>query len=188
MKSIKQLLRQPLKSLCGIALVAAAVCILCLTWGQYSSSREALNKLDDQYNTVALITDESNYSSNQTPEGFAIQLSSGLPDEVLEWIETAVKEHPELIKLDSRPGLASAYIPELSPDLYVEHEYRHYASVGDYEAGSWIPDPEGAPYTCAMLEVTVERIDVYYYYVVFPWQSVKRTIPSRSKNIYCGRA
>lgn len=183
MKSIKQLLRQPLKSLCGIALVAAAVCVLCLTWGQYSSSREALQKLDDQYDSVALITDESNYSSNKTAEGFAIQLSSGLPDEVLEWIETTVNEHPELIKLDSRPGLASAYIPELNPDLYVEHEYRHYSSVGSYEAGSWIPDPEGAPYTCAMLEVTVERIDVHYYYVVFPWGKEPSTTPGGSEII-----
>lgn len=183
MKSIKQLLRQPLKSLCGIALVAAAVCILCLTWGQYSSSREALKKLDDQYNTVALLTDESNYSSNKTAEGFAIQLSSGLPDEVLEWIETTVNEHPELVKLDSRPGLASAYIPELNPDLYVEHDYRHISTVGNYEAGSWIPDPEGAPYTCAMLEVTVERIDVHYYYVVFPWGKEPSTTPGGSEII-----
>lgn len=183
MKSIKQLMRQPLKCLCGIALVAAAVCVLCLTWGQYRSSREALDKLDNQYNTVALITDESNYNSNKTAEGFAIQLSSGLPDEVLEWIETTVNEHPELIKLDSRPGLASAYIPELNPDLYIEHEYRHISSVRSYEAGSWIPDPEGAPYTCAMLEVTVERIDVYYYYAEFPWGKEPTTTPGGSELI-----
>lgn len=183
MKSIKQLLRQPLKSLCGIALVTAAVCVLCLTWGQHSSAQQALEKLNEQYNSVALITDETNYSADQTTEGYAIQMSSGLPAYVLEWIEETVNTHPELVKLDSRPGLASAYIPELDPDLYVEHEYRHYATVGDYDAGSWIPEPEGAPYTCAMLEVTVERIDIYYYPVITPWGQESSTTPGGSEII-----
>lgn len=183
MKSIRQLFRQPLKTLCGIVLVTAAVCVLCLTWGQYSSARNAVRKLNEQYNSVALITDETNFNSIETDGGFAFQLSSGLPDEVLEWIGETVNAHPELIKLDSRPGLASAYIPELNPDIYVEHEYRHYASVGDYQAGSWIPNPEGAPYTCAMLEVTVERIDIYYYPVIFPWGQEPSTTPGGSEII-----
>lgn len=183
MKSIRQLLRQPLKSLCGIALVAAAVCVLCLTWGQHSSAQQALEKLNEQYNSVALIVDETNFATREPDGSFSFQISSTLPPEVLEWIEKAVNTHPELIKLDSRPGLASAYIPELNPDIYVEHEYRHYASVGDYQAGSWIPNPEGAPYTCAMLEVTVERIDIYYYPVIFPWGQEPSTTPGGSEII-----
>lgn len=183
MKSWKQLLRQPLKNLCGIILVTSAVCVLCLTLGQHISARNAVEKLDEQYNSVALITDETNYSENKTAEGFAIQMSSGLPTYVLDWIEEAVNTHPEMIKLDSRPGLASAYIPEIDPDLYVEHDYRHYATVGDYQAGSWIPEPEGAPYTCAMLEVTVERIDIYYYPVILPWGQEPSTTPGGSEII-----
>ena len=183
MKSLKHLLRQPLKTLCGIALVAAAVCVLCLTWGQHFSARQSVEKLNEQYNSVALITDETNFNETETHGGYAVHLSSGLPAHVLEWIEETVRSHPELIKLDSRPGLASAYIPELNPDLYVEHEYRHHASVNDYQAGSWIPDPEGAPYTCAMLEVTVERIDIHYYPVITLWGQEPSTTPGGSEII-----
>ena len=58
MKSIRQLFRQPLKTASGILLVALAVAILVTCVGQYTATSLTRAELDDNYDTVALLSDE----------------------------------------------------------------------------------------------------------------------------------
>ena len=92
MKTIKQLLRQPIKSLFGVTLVAIAVAALCVCLGQQLASYRTREKLDEIYMTAA----------------FA---KSGAHSQ---WLEAYAEEHPEGVKAVSHTGLASAYIPDLT--------------------------------------------------------------------------
>lgn len=151
MKTIRQLLRQPVKTMAGILLVAAAVAVLSVCAGQSLAARNTMETLDHQFTTAALPTN----AYNQFDGSYTI------PEEISDWIAQTIAEHPELVVTDFRPGLASAYIPRLNSDLYVCHDYRPDAlfSISGTDAHSVIPSPEGAPYTCAMLEITVTGIE-----------------------------
>ena len=54
MKTMIQLIRQPMKSLSGIMLVTLAVAILITCVGQYAATKMTMRDLDQNYNTVAV--------------------------------------------------------------------------------------------------------------------------------------
>ena len=137
MKSIKQLLRQPMKTLTGIALVALAVAILCVCVGQAAAAANMRASLEESYHTVAIPTDK---------------YQSGLwPQEDLDWLEQFIQEHPQLVLQDSYAGLTSAYIPQLQPDNYTDY----YVFERD-SSNPLAPTQTGAPYTGVMLEVELQ--------------------------------
>ena len=153
MKTIKQLLRQPLKTLIGIALMTLATAIVCLCVGQALAAQNTKENLDRSFSTVAIpFVQENDYGW--------VKISSFCLDEaLLDWMEQMEAEHPEIVQGIAKHGILSAYIPELTPynptALYYEgpiRTERHY--LFDWYQAS----PLYMPYSCAMLVISLEEI------------------------------
>lgn len=144
MKSIRQLLRQPVKTAAGIVIIALAVAIFVTCAGQYLAAGLTRDELEYKYETVALTTQRYKRSGG----GY----SSLLPDEYSNWIQETAEAHPELVKTISDTGLLSAYIPELVLDNYTQHFNAAEGLNGSYN-GIY-----GMPYSCAVLEVVLTEI------------------------------
>lgn len=148
MKTIKQVIRQPLKSCAGMIMVALAVAILVTCVGQYAATSLTRTNLDDRYDTVAIVSDA--YFWEQGP-GY-MKHSFKLSEEIQSWVADTVKSRPDLIKTESYSELYSAYAPGLRVD-----NFSHYEN-GDTlidEAGAY---SENAAYRGAMLEVTLTKV------------------------------
>ncbi len=148
MKTWKQLLRQPGKTLAGIVMVALAAAVLVVCLGQMTAAKQTERHLHESFTTIALPTPGTRLSE------YGFVEHSPIPEELGSWILTAAGENPHLIKTIARPGLASAYLPELEPDMFTDHAWHfHGAPVEAYD-----PLPIGAPYTCAVLEITLLNV------------------------------
>ena len=144
MKTIKQLLRQPLKTAIGIVIVALAFAILVTCVGQYTATNLTREDLDDRYTTIGLLS--SNSLIEITEKG--VKHLSKLPEATQMWVDTTVQARTDLIKTVSYTGLVSAYISDLNIDNFSQHENGH--SMSSYNRGD--------PYRCAMLTVTLTKI------------------------------
>ncbi len=146
MKTWKQMVRQPIKTLTGLILVALAVAILVTCVGQYSAAALTRANLDDQYDTLALLS--SKYFRELTENG--VMYYGTLPEKYQSWIDEALPAHPDLVKMESRTEGFSAYVPGISPD--------NYSKYATYERFTGSPCNDGNAYRCAMLEVTLTEI------------------------------
>lgn len=136
MRTLRQLLRQPMKTVAGILLNAVAVAVLCISFAQTLAANNTSAKLLETYMTVALPT-------NQMRPEHAV------------WVNSLITDHPELVSQDIRHGLASAYIPDLTPDNFTQHK------VPDRDATdrtNELLQPYSLSYDGAMLEVEWESI------------------------------
>lgn len=150
MRSIYQLIRQPLKSLAGIVLIALSVAVLCVCLAQSGAAKRIEAQLDEVYTTVALPT--SKYQETYAGE----IITNEFPQEVLDWIMQTAAENPDIVELVDSRGLASAYIPELVPDNPVSYfTTRQYSYSND---SVFCVSPFNAPYSQAMLVVTLLEI------------------------------
>ena len=146
MKTIRQLLRQPVKAFFGVVLIALLVTILSICVGQSVSVKKTEERLDDLFLTVAMPTTNYNGRSRQ------------LPEEVRLFLDSLDTGYPDMIRAVSAPGLASAYIPQLEPDMYTNHtSYFGWETGTDGVISCMVTSPVGAPYSCAMLEVRLEE-------------------------------
>ena len=169
MKSIRQLLRQPLKTLTGVLLIAAAVAVLCVGVGQGFASLKTQKYFEEMFTTTAVITDTYQHTEvkKRVPKenggGFDYYhesvFSPHLPDEIRRWLEETVAAHPEIVKEVSTPGLASAYIPALTPINYSQYinTYRNRTETGldTTPTNTMVAGQMGAPYSCAVFEITL---------------------------------
>ena len=144
MKSFRQLMRQPIKTLSGVILVAMAVAILCVCVGQSAAAANMLSSMVESYTTVALVTNKYQTGS--------------IPEEALEWIKQAVAENPDIILTESHAGLASAYISELHPDNYTQY-VRQETSYNDQNLG--LMASKFTPYTGVITEITLTEYAMY---------------------------
>ncbi len=136
MRSIKQLLRQPLRAVAGILLTAIAVAVLGVTVSQTLSAKETARKLKDTYVTVAL------------PSGNAVEGKNA-------WLDSMIGAHPDIITKDIRHVLASAYAPELVYDNHTAHR-----NDCDNERAQLLAhlQPASLSYGGAMLEIRVKEL------------------------------
>lgn len=142
MKTIKQAVRQPMRTIAGILLIAMAVSILITCVGQYAAAELTRREMDRQYSTVALSTDASQYL--EWPE-------SG---EYWQWYQNLIEKHiagyrTDIIKTISNTGLLSAYIPTMTPDNCT----RYYEWNGNH-----VTTELGVPYNSAVLVVTLDEV------------------------------
>lgn len=128
MYSIRQLIRQPVKTLLGIALIATAVATACICGEQVTASKNIANQLDGIFQSAIFPTG-----------GYTLEADT--------WALSYGQDHPEVVKDVSAPGLTTAYIRELTPDNRLESKN---VTNPWYEAI--------APYDCAMLEITLTEI------------------------------
>ncbi len=172
MKSIRQLLRQPLKTLTGVLLIAAAVAVLCVGVGQGFASLKTQKYFEQMFTTTAVITDAYQHTEvvKRVPKenggGFNYYYESvfvpHLPDEIRQWLEETIAAHPEIVKEVSTPGLASAYIPALTPINYSQYvnSYRDRTETGrdTSTTRTMVAGQMGAPYSCAVFEITLTEM------------------------------
>ena len=145
MKTIKQLLRQPLKTAIGIIIVALAFAILVTCVGQYTATDLSRENLDDRYTTIGLLSNTYFWSENKSGRR---SYSSHLPEDIQQWIEILIWNRTDLVKSVSSTGLISAYIPDLNIDHFSKYKYGY--KMSEYN--------KGYPYRCAMLTVTLNEI------------------------------
>lgn len=106
MKTIKQLLRQPLKLLLGVILMTLAVAVLCICVGQALAAETTKKALDERFSTVAI---PSLQEDLEGAEQFLVE------DELLQWLQEMAQEHPDIVKGLAPNDFLSAYIPQLQP-------------------------------------------------------------------------
>lgn len=135
MKYLRQLSRQPLKTITGILLVAIAVAALCVCVGQSIAADESQQQLNASFLSVALP------SADYTMEADA-------------WAFRYAEEHPEIVKDISSPGLISAYAPSLSPLNHTDYLYSCGRLTNNYK---WLPK-QTMQYPSAMFEITLTEI------------------------------
>lgn len=158
MKSIKQMLRQPVKTLAGLLLMTLAVAILCVCVGQSLAAKTTNDLLNDRFTTVAIPT------GLQTMEQASDWITSSvtLPEELQTWLEEAAASHPDVVKGIMKQGILSAFIPELTPLNYTQGEYISSPfsmfGGGNFTFYFYEPDPYGSPYSCAMFVITLEEV------------------------------
>lgn len=102
MKTLRQLLREPLKTLMGILLVTLAVAVLCVCLGQSIAAQQTEARLNNTFQTAAFPSVQYGKEADQ-------------------WVRNFARDNPKIVETIHSPGLASAYIPQLSPDNYTAH-------------------------------------------------------------------
>lgn len=138
MKTIKQLMRQPIKMLAGILIITLAVAVLCVCVGQSFAAKNTLEQLDDIFKTLALP-------------------ALGYTKEADEWTHAYAKEHPDVVRSIGNPGLVAAYIPELTPDNYTGHLYLTKSQNLNFMLS---PNMNESEYTSAMFEIRLTKADI----------------------------
>ena len=153
MKPIKQLLRQPMKTLSGIILVALAVAILCVCVGQAAVAANMEDNLDDISTSSALV---NNYYLFNYQIGAGWVTTYDQPDEAVQWMYDMAQQYPEIIEGVNRPGLASAYIPQLTAD---NHTQSFHPSFTFYPYSKAISiSTSNTNYCQTILEITLDAI------------------------------
>lgn len=134
MRSLKLLLRQPLKTLLGILLVAIAVASLCVSVGQTIAASRTEQKMNSVFQVAAFP---------------AITYSK----EMDEWVHAYAEQNPGVIDHIASASLVSAYVPSLIPDNYTSHVIQTVSQANELQAGGNITQ-----YTTAALVVTLTEI------------------------------
>lgn len=148
MKTLTQLLRQPVKLAMGILLVAVAVMMLISGVGQQVSTQSTRKNIEYQYDTVALYYKK------------ALGSQTDMSEEEMDWLNHAAAEHPDIIKSVSNSWLFTGYAPGISPINYttIKEPPSSGNSLVYYSPDSGIQYQFDA-LSCAMLEVRIEEIE-----------------------------
>jgi len=153
MKTVKQMMRQPLKTITGIVLMTLAVAILCVCIGQSFAAKTTAESLNNRFTTIAIP------AGLQKVDELVIKPSVTLPDDLRLWLEETAEEHPDVVKGIMKQGILSAYIPGLTPLNYTQGKYiADEFTSGNFAFHFFEPDPYGTPYSCAMFVITLEEI------------------------------
>lgn len=153
MKSIRQVMRQPLKTVTGIILMAVAAAILCVCVGQSLAAKTTAQSLNNRFTTIAIP------AGLQKVEEQTIMPSVTLPEDLRLWLEETAAEHPDILKGIMKQGILSAYIPELTPLNYTQGKYiADEFTSGNFAFHFFEPAPYGTPYSCAMFVITLEEV------------------------------
>lgn len=159
MLSIKNALRRPIVSALGILLVVSMTAFLSVGIGQAYVANNTLKSIEDNFTTVALMTEKFRNQSNVTLQfgnQTETQVTRQFPQKVTDFLAEMPEKYADIVKIVSSPGLASAYIPSLTLDFFTHHSYEESVAKLNY-TGAW-PRPHGTPYNCAVFEVKLTEI------------------------------
>ena len=139
-----KILRQPVRYAVGVLIILLAVSVLCVTVGQGMYAVALKREVEENYTTIAL-------------PGIEVQPGdTSRYDEITAFLEETARQYPGLVRGRASIGLASAYVPELSPLNQTAFLRGKVTSLnGNYDA---LSQPDGAPYCAAMLEMTLADI------------------------------
>ncbi len=159
MLSIKNALRRPIVSALGILLVVSMTAFLSVGIGQAYVANNTLKSIEDNFTTVALMTEKFRNQSNVTlqfGDQTETQVTRQFPEKVVKFLEELPEKYPEIVKEVASPGLASAYIPSLTVDFFTDHSFESSVEKINYTA-PWAR-PSGTPYCCAVFEIELTEI------------------------------
>ena len=159
MLSIKNAIRRPIVSALGILLVVSMTAFLSVGIGQAYVANNTLKSIEDNFTTVALMTEKFRNQSNVTlqfGDKTQTQVTRQFPEKVVKFLEALPEKYPELVKEVASPGLASAYIPSLTVDFFTDHSYEESVAKKN-PTGAW-SRPHGTPYCCAIFEIVLTEI------------------------------
>ena len=167
MNTVRQLSRQPIKTTAIILLIALAVAVLCVSMGQAMAANSMEAALDDRFTTTALATNkyqyyrDTYYLEELQQEINSITILMEKPEEIRELMLSLDERYPEYVEAIHSPGLATAYIPELTAANSTE-----LVSNSTSDGGFWSTSPSGAPYTQVVARITLTEVcePEYYYY------------------------
>lgn len=174
MWSIRQLFRQPLKTLLGVALVTLAAAVLCVSLGQSLAAAKMERELENKFVTTALATDKYQYYEEQAySEAFQSEYAKRTlhltkPEAVTDWMLSLADQYPGIVASVQQPGLATAHIPGLTAANYTEFVSTSVGTGTDGTLFSIMTDtaPFGAPYTQIVAQITLTEIsepETYFY-------------------------
>lgn len=153
MKTVRQMMRQPLKTITGIVLMTLAAAILCVCVGQSFAAKTTADLLNDRFTTIAIP------AGLQKVDDMVISPSVTLPDDLSRWLEETAAAYPGVVKGIMRQGILSAYIPDLTALNYTQGKYiAEEFTSGNFAFHFFEPDPYGTPYSCAMLVITLDEV------------------------------
>ena len=168
MKTLRQLCRQPLKTLLGIVLMTFAVAILCVCVGQALAEQETKQTLNQHFSSIAIPLIQENEEQTVTEDMVK------LDPQMRKWLEEMAKQHPDVLQGISQTGILSAYIPELKPLNITSDRYELWADswrtvaidpnifYGTRPYNSFEARPDGMPQSCAMFVITLEEVKELY--------------------------
>ena len=157
MKSVKQLLRQPLKSILGVALMGLAIAVLVVCLGQYLAAQSTGKVLENTFSSVALPVGKM--ETEEYLDSYAFSGNVTIPEELEQWIHSLVEKHPEVVSKISEHGILSANIPELTPmNFTAVNHISENITDGNHYFYRFQPNPYGMPYSTAMLVVTLDEV------------------------------
>ena len=159
MLSLKNTLRRPIVSALGILLVVSMTAFLSVGIGQAYVANNTLKSIEDNFTTVALMTEKFRNQSNVTLQFGDItktQVTRQFPEKIVDFLEELPEKYPDIVKEVASPGLASAYIPSLTVDFFTDHSYENSVEKINYTA-PWAR-PSGTPYCCAIFEIELTEI------------------------------
>ena len=142
-----QILRRPVRYMAGVLMILVAVATLCVTGSQSMYARLLVEKIENEYVTVAVPSLEIQKGGNPKY------------DEITTFVNDTVVSRPDLVHGTVKPGVASAYIPGVAPLNYTNYYAGDHYCYCNFCISAAMPD--GAPYCTAMLEVTLTGISGY---------------------------
>ena len=148
MRSVRQLLRQPLKTMIGLALMTLAAAILCLCVGQALAAQYTKETLDERFSSVGIPLVQGHVDGSVNENAFVLDA------ELSAWIDKIAAQHPDVVIGTARHGFASAYIPELTPLNFSKEKY--FNTQSDWY--SYVDFPMTMLYTHAMLVITLDQV------------------------------
>ncbi len=160
MKTMRQMLRRPVKTVAGLLLVILAVAVMVVSVGQLISLRKTQDALREDFTSVAIVTGTEKFLQKDFPiqlggvTATAAVTQKSLPEDISAWLSQIIENNPEMFICDARQTLASAYLPGLQPDLYTDY-MQTTGATPNYDMQS---KPQGMPYSCAVLRVTLTDI------------------------------
>lgn len=146
MRTIKQLLRQPLKSLLGVILMSLAVAVLCICVGQAMATQSTKKALNERFSTVAIPSVQEDLKGAQQ---FIVE------EELLDWLEEMAQEYPDIVQGVAPNRLLSAYIPQMQPYNNRSAAYVSRLGLDAYSDGTYTGINH---YDTAMLVVELESV------------------------------
>ena len=159
MFTLRQLARQPVKSLIGILLAALSVCVCCVSAGQYRAAEIVQQEIENGYTTVALPTNTYQFSEvsfGSNADDVRTIPTSSMPRETTEIIEQIMEANPGLVRCVSDAGLISAYIPSLNVLNSTGTGYAITVMEDAQGMSTQMSAPDQRPYNRAVLAARLE--------------------------------
>lgn len=144
MNTIKQMLRQPVRTMTGIILITVATAVLCVCVGQDFAATATQESLNQSFLSIAL-------PQNNTSVNDSVVTHNRYTKKIDNWAVKFAADNPSIVESIGSPGFISGYLPKLEVINFTE-DYRAVLTEQN----------KSAPHNCAIIEFTLTEAPVVY--------------------------